>query len=213
MPRTSRFPDPRRAPGDAPLAWGGVLDVQTLLEAYAQGIFPWPVDDGTVFWWSPDPRAIIPLDGLYVSHSLRKTLRSGRFRCTIDTAFGDVVAACSKRSDGGTWIVPQLVEGYGELRAAGAAHSVEVWAGDELAGGLFGVTVGGVFTGESMFHHQTDASKVALVHLVDHLRARGFVLLDAQMPTPHLESLGAVAVARRQFLKALDAAVALQVTF
>lgn len=213
MPATSRFPDPRGAPADAPLGWGGDLDVDTMLDAYRHGIFPWPHSDGTVFWWSPDPRALIPLDGLHVSRSLRRTLRAGGLECTVDTAFEQVVAACAARPRGGTWIVGQLVDGYRRLHAHGAAHSVEVWAGDELVGGLFGITVGGAFTGESMFHHRTDASKVALVRLVEHLRARGFVLLDAQMPTPHLTSLGAVAVTRDAFLDALAAAVRLPVTF
>jgi leucyl/phenylalanyl-tRNA---protein transferase len=210
---TSRFPDPRRAPGDAPLAWGGVLDPDTLLDAYRHGIFPWPFDDGTVFWWSPDPRAVIPLDGLHVSRSLRRTLRSGRFRCTVDTAFDDVVSACAQRMDGGTWIVPELVEGYRALRARGAAHSVEVWQDAELVGGLFGVTVGAAFTGESMFHRRTDASKVALAHLVEHLRGRGFAILDVQLPTPHLESMGAVTVPRGRFLDELAEAARVGVTF
>ena len=161
-----------------------------------------------MYWWSPDPRAVIPLDGLRVSRSLRRTLRAGRFRCTRDQAFADVVSACAKPRGGGTWIIPELVDGYRRLHAAGYAHSVEVWHGEELAGGLLGISIGAAFTGESMFHRQTDASKVALVHLVEHLRRRGFTLLDAQLPTPHLESMGAVEMPRAQFLDQLEEAVA-----
>ena len=205
----SRFPDPRDAPPDGPLAWGGALDVDTMVDAYSRGIFPWPLDDDTVFWWSPDPRAVIPLGGVHISRSLRQTLRSGRFSCTRDTAFSDVVQACAQRrgDDGGTWIVPRLIDGYLALHEAGVAHSVEVWHDDRLAGGLFGITIGAAFTGESMFHLQPDASKVALVHLDEHLRGRGFAVLDVQLPTPHLESLGAVPVARAEFLRQLEDAV------
>ncbi|CAN5722407.1 leucyl/phenylalanyl-tRNA--protein transferase [soil metagenome] len=203
----SRFPDPRLAPADEPLAWGNDLRVTTLLDAYRHGIFPWPAGDGSVYWWSPDPRAVIPLDGLHVSRSLRRTLRTQRWRCTRDTAFAEVVQACAARRDTGTWIVPALVRAYHRLHAAGVAHSVEMWAGEELVGGLFGVTVGAAFAGESMFHRRSDASKVALVHLVDHLRDRGFTLLDVQLPTPHLASLGAVEVPRSIFLGQLRQAV------
>jgi leucyl/phenylalanyl-tRNA--protein transferase len=206
--RTSRFPDPRHAPADAPLAWGGDTDADTLADAYRHGIFPWPTSDGTVYWWSPDPRAVIPLDGLRVSRSLRRTLRTGAFTVTADQAFDDVVAACAGRGEG-TWITPELVDGYRGLHACGLAHSVEVWDADgDLAGGLYGIALGAAFTGESMFHRATDASKVALVHLVARLRERGFVLLDAQLPTPHLTSLGAVPIPRGVFLDTLAAAVA-----
>lgn len=209
----SRFPDPRAAPGDGPLAWGGTTDAATLLDAYSHGIFPWP-HDGIAFWWSPDPRAVIPLDALHVSRSLRRTLKSGRFRCTVDRAFSDVVAACADRPGEGTWITAELIAGYEGLHARGVAHSVEVWDADErLVGGLYGIALGAAFTGESMFHHATDASKVALVHLVARLRARGFTLLDAQVPTPHLASLGAVPVPRVVFLDALAAARRADVTF
>ena len=209
----SRFPDPRQAPADGPLAWGNDLRVATLLDAYHHGIFPWPVADGTVYWWSPDPRAILPLDGLHVSRSLRRTLRTQQWRCTVDTAFTDVVRACAQERDTGTWIVPALAEAYRRLHAAGAAHSVEVWAEQELIGGVFGVTVGAMFAGESMFHRRSDASKAALVCLVGHLRNRGFTLLDVQLPTPHLALLGAVEVPRSDFLRGLRHAVALPATF
>ncbi len=206
----SRFPDPRAAPGDAPLAWGGDLEPATLLDAYAHGIFPWPTSDGTVYWWSPDPRAVLPLDGLHISRSLARTLRSGRLRCTLDQAFAAVVAGCADRPGEGTWITAGMAIAYEELHALGHAHSVEVWdAGRTLVGGLYGVALGGAFMGESMFHRVPDASKVALVHLADRLRRAGFALLDAQVPTPHLERLGARSVRRSEYLRRLEAAVAL----
>lgn len=206
----SRFPDPRAAPGDAPLAWGGDLEPATLLDAYAHGIFPWPTSDGTVYWWSPDPRAVLPLDGLHISRSLARTLRSGRLRCTLDQAFAAVVAGCADRPGEGTWITAGMAIAYEELHALGHAHSVEVWdAGRTLVGGLYGVALGGAFMGESMFHRVPDASKVALVHLADRLRRAGFALLDAQVPTPHLERLGARSVRRSEYLRRLEAAMAL----
>jgi len=206
----SRFPDPRAAPGDAPLAWGGDLEPATLLDAYAHGIFPWPTSDGTVYWWSPDPRAVLPLDGLHISRSLARTLRSGRLRCTLDQAFAAVVAGCADRPGEGTWITAGMAIAYEELHALGHAHSVEVWdAGRTLVGGLYGVALGGAFMGESMFHRVPDASKVALVHLADRLRRAGFALLDAQVPTPHLERLGARSVQRSEYLRRLEAALAL----
>lgn len=185
----------------------------TLLDAYRHGIFPWPTDNGQVFWWSPDPRAVIPLDGLHISRSLRRRLASGVYTWTYDRAFAAVVDGCVTEHPDGTWIIPELIDAYLRLHEVGAAHSVEVWADDELVGGVFGVTVGGLFTGESMFHRRTDASKVALVALVERLRARGFTLLDAQNPTEHLESMGAVAVARDRFLDAVDKAVRRRVSF
>lgn len=206
----SRFPDPRAAPRDAPLAWGGDLEPATLLDAYAHGIFPWPTSDGTVYWWSPDPRAVLPLDGLHISRSLARTLRSGRLRCTLDQAFAAVVAGCADRPGEGTWITAGTAIAYEELHALGHAHSVEVWdAGRTLVGGLYGVALGGAFMGESMFHRVPDASKVALVHLADRLRGAGFALLDAQVPTPHLERLGARSVRRSEYLRRLEAAMAL----
>lgn len=208
----SRFPDPGAAPADAPLACGGDLEPGTLLDAYARGVFPWPAG-GRLFWWSPDPRAVIPLDGLRVSRSLRRTLRSGRFTCTVDRAFSEVVAGCADRPAQGTWITAAMVTAYRRLHGLGAAHSVEVWNRDgALVGGLYGVALGAAFMGESMFHRETDASKVALVGLVERLRERGFALLDAQLPTPHLASLGAVAVPRRLFLARLAAALDRQAT-
>ncbi len=201
-----RFPDPRTAAGDEPLAYGGDLQVGTLREAYGQGIFPWPGDSGIVWWWSPDPRAVIPIGGLHVSRSLRRTLRSGRLRCTTDTAFGLVVAACAHRPDDGTWITPGMRDAYAQLHREGSAHSVEVWdSADRLVGGLYGVAVGRVFCGESMFHRTADASKVAMVATMRILAACDYDLFDVQMPTPHLTSMGAVEMPRARYLDVLAA--------
>lgn len=201
----SRFPDPRVAAGDEPLAYGGDLEVHTLLEAYSLGIFPWP-DDDVVWWWSPDPRAVVPAGALHVSRSLRRTLRSGRLTATSDTAFADVVAGCATGRDEGTWITRAMRAGYTRLHRAGHAHSVEVWdAHGALVGGLYGVAVGRVFCGESMFHRVTDASKVAMVAVMRILEAGGFDLFDVQLPTDHLMTMGAVAVPRATYLDVLDA--------
>ncbi len=199
----SRFPHPATAPADAPLAWGGDLEPETLLDAYRHGIFPWP-SGAELFWWSPDPRAVIPLDGLRITRSLRRTLRSGRFAHSVDRACADVVAACALRPGEGTWITPAMVDAYVALHHLGFVHSVEVWDDTgELVGGLYGVTVGAAFVGESMFHRVADASKVALVALAEHLGARRFVLLDAQLPTEHLCRLGATAIPRARYLELL----------
>jgi leucyl/phenylalanyl-tRNA---protein transferase len=201
-----RFPDPRHAPADGPLAWGGDLHVDTLSEAYREGIFPWPADEGPVWWWSPDPRAIILPDGLHISRSLRRTLRRGTFHCTSDTAFADVVAACADRPGEGTWITPQMQRAYTKLHDHGAAHSIEVWNdGGDLVGGLYGVAVGRLFCGESMFHRVSDASKVAMVATMRIIQCSGFVLFDVQLPTSHLASMGAVEVSRDLFLDLLRA--------
>lgn len=210
----SRFPDPRTAPTDGPLAVGGDLDPGTLLDAYRHGIFPWPAadDPATVWWWSPDPRAVFPDARIHVSRSLRRRLRSGRWRTTVDADFGAVVAACADRPGEGTWITDAMAVAYRRLHALGHAHSVEVWdAGGALVGGVYGVAVGAAFCGESMFHRRTDASKVALAALSERLIERGFALLDAQLPTAHLTSLGAVALRRVEFLQLLEGAVATEV--
>ena len=200
--RPSRFPDPRHAPGDAPLAVGGDLHPTTLLDAYAHGIFPWPLDARLLTWWSPDPRAVLPLSALHVSRTLRRTLRGGTFTTTTDQAFAAVVAACADRD--ATWITPQMADAYATLHELGHARSVEVWdRSGALVGGLYGVVLGGAFAGESMFHLERDASKVALVVTVERLRARGFTLFDVQLQTPHLASMGAVEISRDAFLDRL----------
>lgn len=206
------MPDPREAIPSGLLAGGGDLAPGTLLAAYRTGIFPWPDASGTLLWWSPDPRAILPLDAMYVSRSLRRTQRRGRLRVTVDTACADVIRGCADRAVG-TWITPEIHAAYLQLHELGWVHSVEVWDGDALAGGLYGVAVGGLFAAESMFHHARDASKVALAALVDHLRDAGFTLLDVQLATPHLRSLGVVEIPRAKYLARLADAVATPAAF
>ncbi|QBI21691.1 leucyl/phenylalanyl-tRNA--protein transferase [Egibacter rhizosphaerae] len=204
----TEFPDARLAPGDAPLAFGGAITPSTLAAAYRRGIFPWPVE-GTTTWWSPDPRGVLPLEALRVSRSLRRTLRRAGWRCTTDTATAAVIAECASGRPEGTWITPEMAEAYDALRHSPvgrtAVHSVEVWDTEGgLVGGLYGVAVGAVFSGESMFHRATDASKVALVDLVRRLGERGFELIDVQLPTRHLASLGARTVRRSAFLAEIE---------
>lgn len=208
----SRFvmPNPLIAPpGNDLVALGADLAPGTLLAAYRAGLFPMPDqpddDNGTIAWYSPDPRGIIPLDGLRVSRSLRKSLARYEFR--RDTAFRDVVLGCADDRRPGRWITPEFVDAYCELARLGWAHSVETFLDGELVGGLYGVRVDGLFAGESMFHLAPDASKVALVHLVEWLNESGARLLDVQWTTPHLESLGARAVPRVEYLDLLAAAV------
>ena len=191
------------------VALGGDLSADRLLLAYRNGIFPWSVDPVT--WWSPDPRGILELDQFHVSRSLQRTLRQGRFRVTRNKAFGAVMAACAAPAEGrrSTWISPEFIEAYTLLHDLGHAHSVECWLGEELAGGVYGVQIGGLFAGESMFHRADDASKVALYHLVQHLRERDFALFDIQMVTPHTQHLGAVAIPRKIYLDRLSQAVLL----
>lgn len=210
-----QFPDPRGADADGLLATGGDLEPPTLLAAYRQGVFPWPIDGIDLVWWSPDPRAVLPPHGLHVSRSLERTLRRARFRVTIDAAFEDVMTGCAepRGEDDATWITPAIRKAYARLHQLGWAHSVEVWADGALAGGLYGVSIGALFAAESMFHRATDASKVALVALAQHARAVGVQLVDVQMPTPHLTSMGAVTITREEYLRALARAVACPVDF
>lgn len=185
---------------------GADLEPGTLLSAYRTGVFPMPVRRGLMAWWSPDPRAILPLDGMKVSRSLRKSC--SRFAVRIDTAFEEVVTECADRARKGAWIDDDIKAAYVRLHRWGWAHSVEAW--DEfgrLAGGLYGIAIGGFFAGESMFHRQTDASKVALVGLVEQLRAAGSTLLDVQWATNHLRSLGVVEVSRQEYLDRLATAL------
>ncbi len=180
----------------------------TIVAAYRRGIFPWPHEDAEFLWFSPDPRAIIPLDGLHVSTRLGRTVRSGRFRVTVDAAFETVMRECAERPGEGTWITSDLVRGYVELNRLGWAHSFEVWDGDgALAGGLYGVGVGAMFGAESMFHRVRDASKVAMVAMVQHARAIGVELIDIQVLTPHTRAMGGVEIPRRDYLEYLGAAL------
>jgi leucyl/phenylalanyl-tRNA--protein transferase len=197
-----------RAP-DGLLAAGADLSPERLVEAYRRGIFPWFSDDEPVLWWSPDPRMVLFTTELHVSRSLRRTLRAGRFSVTADTAFAEVMDGCAepRHDQDGTWITSEMLRAYGELHRRGFAHSVEVWAGERLAGGLYGVAIGRMFFGESMFSRETDASKVALVRLVEQLHSWEFTLVDCQVSTPHLASLGARAIPRDEFLRHVATAV------
>jgi leucyl/phenylalanyl-tRNA---protein transferase len=188
-----------------------MLPVDLLVSAYASGWFPMAVGDGDIRWFSPDPRGIIPLDTFHYSRRLARVIRAGTFQIQINKRFEDVIRACALaergREDEGTWIDQEIFESYCALHEAGHAHSVEAWQDGKLAGGLYGVALGGAFFGESMFHHVTDASKVALVALVERLRARGFSLLDTQWTTEHLQQFGAIEVPRAKYLKLLREAL------
>lgn len=182
-----------------------MIPVPVLLRAYAQGVFPMALPDGRLGWFSPDPRAIIPLARFHVPHGLARRLKKHPFEVRVDTAFAAVIAACAHRP--ATWINGEIAASYRALHRGGWAHSVECWRDGRLAGGLYGVALGGAFFGESMFHRETDASKVALWALVERLVARDFKLLDVQWVTPHLAQFGAVEIPRRQYLKLLAAAI------
>jgi len=190
-----------------------MIPIPTLLGAYRAGYFPMAVG-GEVRWFSPEWRGVIPLDRFRVSRRLARVLRQERFRCTVNTAFRDVITACASREDAdGTWIDGGILESYCRLHRAGHAHSIEVWAADGLAGGLYGVSLRGAFFGESMFHRVRDASKVALSCLVERLRDRGYRLLDIQWVTPHLEQFGAVEIPRARYLALLEASLRRACTF
>jgi len=188
-----------------------------LVSAYSSGWFPMAIDGGEVRWYSPDPRGVIPLDRFHLPSRLARLVRGGRFRIEVNRRFEDVMRACAeterKEEDAGTWISDEILASYVELHRLGLAHSVEAWLDDRLAGGLYGVALGGAFFGESMFHHVTDASKVALAALVERLRTRGFRLLDVQWVTPHLEQFGAIEIPRAVYLKQLDQALAVKAEF
>ncbi len=189
------------------------LTPEGVVLAYRHGIFPMADErSGQVLWFRPDPRAVIPLDGFHVSRSLARTLRRGIFDVRVDTDFEGVMRGCADRPEG-TWISERFVEVYGALYRAGKAHSVEAWRDGRLCGGAYGLALGGAFMAESMFHRETDASKVALEALVRRLSGRGFTLLDVQYVTPHLESLGAVEITRREYERRLERALALDRTF
>jgi leucyl/phenylalanyl-tRNA--protein transferase len=204
-PNNCQFPDSRLAlqEPNGLLAVGGSLDPDTLLSAYRQGIFPWYSDGQPLLWWSPDPRAVLFPNQLHISRSLRKTLNNSHYSITFDQAFDQVIQACAaprtNAEEAGTWITSAMNAAYNQLHRLGYAHSVEVWEAGKLIGGLYGLALGRVFFGESMFHQQRDASKFGFVHLVHHLLNQGFQLIDCQQATPHLESLGATTIPRSQF--------------
>lgn len=206
----SRFPDPRYARGDV-IALGDDLSVEILRDAYRHGIFPWPHEGLLLPWFSPRRRTLLFFDEIHVGRSLEKARRNTTFTFTIDRDFPSVIAACAaapRADQDGTWISPRIIEAYTDLHRAADAHSVEVWDGDELAGGLYGVDSGGAFTGESMFHRRPNASKLALLFLTEHLRGRGATWLDCQVSTPHMTALGARPIARSRFLDLLSEAQA-----
>ncbi len=204
------LPDPNAADHVGLAGVGADLQPATLITAYRSGLFPMPIGDGEtvdIGWWSPDPRGILPLDGILISRSLYRSLK--HFEIRVDTAFDAVVQACADPRRAGGWINDAIASAYGELHRLGWAHSVEAWSRDtgELAGGLYGVAIGGLFAGESMFHWRTDASKVALVGLVERLEKGGGKLLDCQWQTRHLASLGCVTVSRGEYLQRLAVAI------
>ncbi|MFV1962509.1 MAG: leucyl/phenylalanyl-tRNA--protein transferase [Acidimicrobiia bacterium] len=206
-PKTSRFdlPDPLTAEGDV-VAVGGDLSPGTILQAYRKGMFPMYLPDGHLGWWSPVERTVIPLNRLHIARSLRQSSR--RYIVTVDEDFAGVIAGCAYPERDESWITPDFIESYSELNRLGWAHSIEVWDSErELVGGLYGVAIGGLFAGESMFHRATDASKVALVHLVVVMNEGGGSLLDVQWQTPHLESLGAEVIGRETYLDDLERAL------
>lgn len=207
LPDEPVFPLPELSDADGLLAIGGDLSPQRLVQAYASGIFPWYGEDDPIMWWSPDPRMVLFPKEFKRHKNMRRLVNSGKFTVTMDTGFVGVIKACSraerKGQEGGTWITKAMQEAYVRLFKLGYAHSVECWLNDELAGGLYGVSLGKIFFGESMFHHVTDASKVALWYLVDYLLENGFKLIDVQQDTPHLRSLGARLMPRVDFLKIL----------
>jgi len=204
-----RFPDPREATPDGVVAVGGRPDPDLLAEAYARGIFPWPVEGYPLLWFSPPERGLLFFEELRVPRSLARERRRTRLTFTIDRAFERVIRACAqvpRAHERGTWITRDMIRGYCEFHRRGHAHSVEAWEGGELVGGVYGVDAGGAFAGESMFRLRPNASKLALLFLIEHLRARGLDWLDIQVITPHMESLGARLVPREEFLSLLSRA-------
>jgi leucyl/phenylalanyl-tRNA--protein transferase len=204
------FPDPRNASPEGIVAIGGDLNTETLLRAYSQGIFPWPIEEGKpIIWASPAMRGIIEFEELHIPRSLRKEREKTRLTFTIDKDFPSIIHHCARTArpdQPGTWITSAMENAYNRLHELGYTHSVEVWDGDELVGGLYGIDEGGVFAGESMFHRRPNASKFALLHLIDHLKSRGAEWIDIQVLTPHMQILGAKEIPRDEFLQKLAAA-------
>ncbi|GIV32723.1 MAG: leucyl/phenylalanyl-tRNA--protein transferase [Chitinophagales bacterium] len=202
------FPDPRLAHPSGIVGFGGSLEPGRLLQAYRMGIFPWYSEGDPIIWWSPDPRMVLYPDEIKISHSMRKVLKDGYFRITFDICFRDVIRGCREQPRPGqnsTWITPEMTNAYTQLHDMGYAHSVEVWLDDRLAGGLYGVSLGSYFSGESMFSRVSNASKAGLIVLAKTLQKQGFAMIDCQTYTPHLASMGARHISRQQFLKELQA--------
>jgi leucyl/phenylalanyl-tRNA--protein transferase len=205
------LPHPLTADEQGLVAIGGDFNPALLLAAYANGIFPWPSEDLPKGWFSPDPRMVLPPREFHLSQSLRKLLRSGRYQCTFDRAFAEVLAACAGeqgRAEEGTWIDDELREGFQELHRLGLAHSVEAWEDGSLVGGLYGLSLGGMFCGESMFHRRPNASKAAFAALAERLAGWDFLFIDCQVYSGHLAALGAREWSRRRFLRELGQALA-----
>ncbi len=207
----SPFPTLDQALDDGLLAVGGDLSPQRLLNAYRNGIFPWFNEHDPILWWSPDPRMVLFTDQIKISKSLKKTLKNTELSITMDRAFSEVMAACSaprKNTNGetesGTWIHPEMIEAYTGLHQQGIAHSIECWQNDDLVGGLYGIAIGRIFFGESMFSTVRDSSKIALVTLCQQLKHWGFPLIDCQIYSQHLASMGAIEIERKQFISYLD---------
>ena len=210
LPEEPYFPDPNLAREDGLLAIDGDLSPQRLIQAYATGIFPWYSEGEPILWWSPDPRMVLFPKDFKRSKSLRSTINKSLFSVTFDTAFEEVMKQCAvvrRNEDDGTWITSEMIDAYVKLHQQGIAHSVETWQDDRLAGGLYGISLGGTFFGESMFHTVTDASKVALWHLVDKLLSWDFDMIDVQQETAHLHSLGAQPIERKKFLHLLHKSI------
>jgi leucyl/phenylalanyl-tRNA---protein transferase len=217
LPPSKIFPPAESADEYGLVCIGGDLSPELLLDAYSHGLFPWPLIHGLEEpqWWSPDPRAIFELDSFHISRSLARTLRSGKFRVTSDRDFNGVILGCATSGDrqGQTWLSDEMIAAYTTLHERGSAHSVEVWQGDRLVGGTYGVAINGMFAAESMFFRERDASKVALAKLVEHLANRGFQLLDIQQLTSHTASLGAIEIPRQEYLFRLAEATVQEVSF
>lgn len=209
MPLIS-FPDPEQAAVEGIVVIGGELNAANLLQAYRSGIFPWPIDGWPLPWFCPEERAIVWFKDLHVSRSLLRAKTRAPFRLTIDKDFSAVIRACAsaeRKDEVGTWITPEMIRAYCELHDEGHAHSVEAWEGDNLVGGIYGVDAGGAFAGESMFYARPNASKLALLHLIEHLNGRGLDWLDIQVMTPHMRVFGARNIIRREFLQKLKTAL------
>ncbi len=210
MEPTVQFPDPRKADDEGLVAVGGELSTDFLLSAYMQGIFPWFSDENPFLWWSPNPRLLLFPNDFKVSKSLKQLLRSNKYELCIDTSFDQVIEQCSKvprPGQDGTWITLEMIDAYKELHQMGYVHSFETFLNGKLVGGLYGVSIGKVFCGESMFFHERDASKFALFHLVEFCKNHDFHFIDAQQPTDHMKSLGAVELERGEFLNLLKKAL------
>jgi len=215
LPAEHVFPDPELAETSGLLAIGGDLHPRRIMRAYRQGIFPWYADDQPILWWSPDPRSVLIPSRLKIQRSLKKRLRQAPYTIRLDTAFADVIRGCGsipRVDQDGSWITPDMEESYNQLHEQGYAHSAEAWLDDVLVGGLYGVVLGGVFFGESMFSQASDASKIAFVHLVRQLELWGVELIDCQLQTDHLDRFGAEFMPRCTFIETIDRLADKQVT-